>query len=64
MEHYSTSERIVKAVTIVVVLIDLVIAGLIIRQRVEARREAWAHSYPMANQHIEWTGAGYQHIGR
>lgn len=28
-----------------------------------ARDAAWEMSIPMANQHIEWTGAGYQGVG-
>ena len=49
---------------------DIAVAGIIIVEIViginfyledrAARNKAWAMSYPMANQHIEWTGAGYQ----
>lgn len=49
---------------------DIAVAGIIIVEIViginfyledrAARNEAWAMSYPMANQHIEWTGAGYR----
>ena len=49
---------------------DSMVAALIIAEIVigirfyledrAAMDAAWEMSYPMANQHIEWTGAGYQ----
>ena len=49
---------------------DILVAALIIAEIVigirfymedrAAMDAAWEMSYPMANQHIEWTGAGYQ----
>ena len=51
---------------------DILLAALIIAEIViginfyledkAARDAAWEMSYPMANQHIEWTGAGYQGV--
>lgn len=49
---------------------DILVAALIIAEIVvgirfyledkAARDAAWEMSYPMANQHVEWTGAGYK----
>ena len=62
MKHYITVNRILTAVAALIILGDIALGVLIWKREAEARREAWSHSIPMANQRIEWSGAGYQRI--
>lgn len=62
MTHYSISTRALTIITVISVILALVMAGLNAwqdRKNWEAQRIG---SYPMANQNITWTGAGYQPI--
>lgn len=53
----SIKEKVCMALVAVVLLA----AGIIWTEveLAEKRARIWPESYPMANQHIEWTGAGY-----
>ena len=58
MKHYNIKTRTLTIIAVISVVIMLAMIGLNIWQEIE-RRAVWIGSYPMANQHIEWTGAGY-----
>ena len=62
MKHYITVNRVLTAVAALIILGDIALGVLIWKREAEARREAWAHSIPMANQRIVWEGAGYDGI--
>lgn len=62
MKHYITVNRILTVVAALIILGDIAMGVLIWKREAEARREDWAHSIPMANQRIEWSGAGYDGI--
>lgn len=62
MKHYSISTRALTVFAIISVLLALVMAGLNVWQDRKNWEAIWFESYPMANQGIEWTGAGYQPI--
>lgn len=53
-------EAIKDILVAVVVIAEIVIGIHFYLEDKAARDAAWAMSYPMANQHVEWTGAGYQ----
>lgn len=62
MKKYIIPTRVLTILAVISVLLMLAMAGLNIWQDEQNRRSVWTGSYPMANQHIEWTGAGYQPI--
>lgn len=62
MKHYSISTRALTVIAVISVLLALVMAGLNVWQDQKNWEAQWIGSYPMANQNIEWTGAGYQPI--
>lgn len=62
MNHYSISTRALTIIAAISVVLALVMAGLNVWQDQKNRAAQWIGSYPMANQNIEWTGAGYQPI--
>ena len=53
-------ERFKTALMVALIIGDIALgAACWIKEKKEAE-EIWIGSFPMANQHIEWTGAGYQ----
>ena len=56
-KYYSTFDRVISTVTAILVLIALIEWGIVIYRKVTTP-SPWIGSYPMANQHIEWTWAG------
>ena len=53
------SERIKTGVIIGLIIMDIALGvGTWIREK-QAEAAQWIGTIPMANQHIEWTGAGY-----
>ena len=60
MRDYTISTRALTIIAVISVLLALVMAGLNVWQDEQNRAAQWIGSYPMANQNIEWTGAGYQ----
>ena len=63
MKHYSIKDWLLTALAAIIVLAALALGWLNWEQDQRIRRETWENSVPFANQHIEWTGAGYQRIG-
>lgn len=59
-----TKENIKDIVLAAVVVAEIVIGARFYMEDRAARDAAWEASIPMANQHITWTGAGYQGAGR
>ena len=57
--HYSTKERILTIIAVLMVLVDVGLGVLVYVTEKKAAEAQWITSLPMANQHIEWTGAGY-----
>ena len=62
MKHYSIKTRSLTIIAVISTMLMLVMAGLNVWQDEKNKAAQWIGSYPMANQHIEWTGAGYQPI--
>lgn len=62
MTNHSTKDRILTALAVISVILMFVMIGLNLWKDEMDRRDIWTESYPMANQNIEWTGAGYQKI--
>lgn len=60
MRDYITSTKALTIIAIISVLLALAMAGLNIWQDRKNCEAQWIGSHPMANQNIEWTGAGYQ----
>ena len=60
MKHYSISTRALTVIAVISVILALIMAGLNVWQDRKNWEAQWIGSYPMANQNIEWTGAGYQ----
>ena len=60
MNHYTIKDRLLTVLAVIIVAAALALGLLNWQQDERIRREAWENSIPMANQHIEWTGAGYQ----
>lgn len=56
-------EAIKNILVAAVVIVEIVIGIHFYLEDKAARDAAWENSYPMANQHIVWTGAGYQGQG-
>ena len=51
-----------KKFRIIIGALAVVIAALVYLNIKEDNRKTWDVCYPMANQRIEWTGAGYSGI--
>ena len=62
MKHYSTINRVLTVIAALIILGDIALGLVIWRREDAARKIAWENSYPMANQHVVWEGAGYQPI--
>ena len=62
MKHYSIKTRTLTVLAVISVVIMIAMIGLNIWKDSQERKTVWTGSYPMANQNIEWTGAGYQPI--
>ena len=62
MKHYSISTRALTIIVVITTVIMIAMIGLNVWKDEQDRAAQWIGSYPMANQHIEWTGAGYQLI--
>lgn len=57
---HNSMDRLVDAI-----LFGLLIASIIfcvISYTLYKTQKNWTEEYPMTNQHIEWTGAGYQKL--
>lgn len=57
--NYSTKEKVLTIIAVLMVLVDIGMGILVYVTEKRAAEEQWITSLPMANQHIEWTGAGY-----
>ena len=62
MKHYSISTRALTIIAVITTVIMIAMIGLNLWKDEQDRAAQWIGSYPMANQGIEWTGAGYQKI--
>ena len=62
MNKYSTKTRVLTVLAVISTLLMIAMIGLNLWKDEMDRRAVWMESYPMANQNIEWTGAGYQPI--
>ena len=62
MKNYSTKDRILTALAVFSTALLIIMIGLNLWKDEQDRRSVWTGSYPMANQHITWEGAGYQPI--
>ena len=62
MRDYTISTRALTIIAVISVLLALVMAGLNVWQDQKNWEAQWIGRYPMTNQNIEWTGAGYQPI--
>lgn len=62
MKYYSISTRVLTVLAVISVVIMIAMIGLNIWKDSQERETVWIGSYPMANQHITWEGAGYQPI--
>ena len=60
MNHYTIKDRLLTVLAVIIVLAAVTLGWLNWQQDERIRREAWENFVPFANQHIEWTGAGYQ----
>ena len=59
MKNYTTEKRIKTILIVLIILIDIGLAAANIIQDRKNREAQWIGTIPMANQRIEWTGAGY-----
>ena len=59
MKNYTTEKRIKTILIVLIILIDIGLAAANLIQGRKNREEQWIGTIPMANQRIEWTGAGY-----
>jgi len=59
MHKYTTKERTKTILIVLIILIDIGLAAANIIQDRKNREAQWIGTIPMANQRIEWTGAGY-----
>lgn len=59
MKNYTTEKRIKTILIVLIILIDIGLAAANIIQDRKNQEEQWIGTIPMANQRIEWTGAGY-----
>lgn len=55
--NYSTKDRLLTALAVFSVALMIAMIGLNLWKDEMDRRSVWTGSYPMANQHIEWTWA-------
>ena len=62
MNKYSTKTRVLTVLAVISTLLMIAMIGLNLWKDEQDRAAQWIGSYPMANQNIEWTGAGYQKI--
>ena len=62
MKHYSIKTRTLTVLAVITTVIMIAMIGLNLWKDEQDRAAQWIGSYPMANQNIEWTGAGYQKI--
>ena len=62
MNKYSTKTRVLTVLAVISTLLMIAMIGLNLWKDEMDRAAQWIGSYPMANQRIEWTGAGYQPI--
>ena len=62
MNKYSTKTRVLTVLAVISTLLMIAMIGLNLWKDEQDRAAQWIGSYPMANQHVEWTGAGYQKI--
>ena len=60
MNHYTIKDRLLTVLAVIIVAAAVALGYLNVKQDLEIRREAWENSIPFANEHIEWTGAGYK----
>lgn len=44
------------------IVVEIILVGRFYLEDVLAKDSIWIRSYPMANQHVEWTGAGYKKL--
>ena len=63
MFNFITKDRLLTVLAVIIVLAVLALGWLNWQQDEQIRREAWENSFPMANQCIEWSGAGYLQTG-
>ena len=56
------SERFWDYLLAVLIVVEIILVGRFYLEDKKAQQSVWITSYPMANQHIEWTGAGYQKL--
>lgn len=59
MKNYTTEKRIKTILIVLIILIDIGLAAANLIQDRKNREAQWIGTIPMANQRIEWTGAGY-----
>lgn len=59
MKNYTTEKRIKTILIVLIILIDIGLAAANIIQDRQRAEDQWIGTIPMANQRIEWTGAGY-----
>ena len=59
MKNYTTEKRIKTILIVLIILIDIGLAAANLIQDRKNQEEQWIGTIPMANQRIEWTGAGY-----
>ena len=62
MNKYSTKTRALTIIAVITTVIMIAMIGLNLWKDEQDRAAQWIGSYPMVNQNIEWTGAGYQPI--
>ena len=62
MNKYSTKTRVLTVLAVISTLLMIAMIGLNLWKDEQDRAAQWIGSYPMANQNVEWTGAGYQKI--
>lgn len=56
--RHSNTDRVVDAILLVLLIGATIFC--IITYTLYKTQKNWTEEYPMTNQHIEWTGAGYQ----
>ena len=53
-------EKLKTIIMVILIAGDIALGAACWIQEKKAAEAVWFDSYPMANQHITWTGAGYQ----
>lgn len=56
-------EKLKTIIMVILIAGDIALGVACWVQEKKAAEAVWFDSYPMANQHITWTGAGYQQGG-